>query len=89
LCGQVGPGIFGNLDSAVVCVAAPVANSLMLHVVLSTEPANIFGMLGDFHLLDGLTQRGTVIGAVLAYDSNLLGVHGHVYLLKSSQEKPC
>jgi hypothetical protein len=46
-------------------------------------------MLGDFHLLDGLTQRGTVIGAVLAYDSNLLGVHGHVYLLKSSQEKPC
>jgi hypothetical protein len=34
LCGQVGPGIFGNLDSAVVCVAAPVANSLMLHVVM-------------------------------------------------------
>ncbi len=33
-------------------------------------------MLGDFHLLDGLTQRGAVTGAVLADDSDLLGALG-------------
>ncbi len=75
---RVGPGTSGDLDSAVLRVAAPDANSLTLHVVLSAECADIFGVLGDFHLLDGLTHRGAVTGAVLADDSDLLGALGHV-----------
>ena len=40
---------------------------------LSTEGAGVFGVLGDFHFFDHLTKRGTISGAVLAGDSDLLG----------------
>lgn len=40
---------------------------------LSTEGARVGGVLGDFHLLDLLTQRRTVARAVLAHNANLLG----------------
>ena len=33
-------------------------------------------MLRDLHLLDGLTEGGTVTGTVLADDSDLLGALG-------------
>ena len=47
------------------------------HLVLSTEGAVVFAVLGDLHLLDGLPQAGSVPGAVLAGDPNLLGALGH------------
>lgn len=43
---------------------------------LSAEVAEVLGVLGDLHLLDGLTEGGTVTGAVLADDSDLLGALG-------------
>lgn len=33
-------------------------------------------MLGDFHLLDHLTQGGTITGTIFTNDSNLLGALG-------------
>lgn len=42
----------------------------------STEGAGIFGVLGDFDLLDLLAQRGTVAGSVLADNTDLLGALG-------------
>jgi len=41
-------------------------------IYLSTETAGILGVLGDFHLLNHFTQRGTITGTVLASDSDLL-----------------
>jgi hypothetical protein len=42
--------------------------------VLSAESAAVGGVLGDFHLLDHLTQSSAISGAVLAANSDLLGV---------------
>ena len=39
---------------------------------LSTEGACVFSMLGDFHLLDGFTQGGTIAGTIFTNNSNLL-----------------
>lgn len=39
----------------------------------AAERASVSGVLGDFHLLDLLTEGRTVAGAVLAHNSNLLG----------------
>ena len=43
---------------------------------LSAEGAGVFAVLGDFHLLDGLPEGGTIPGTVLAHDANLLGTLG-------------
>ena len=43
---------------------------------LSAEVAEILGMLADLHLLDDLSQRGTIAGAILADDAHLLGALG-------------
>lgn len=39
---------------------------------LSAERAGVFGVLRDFDLLDHLTQGGSISGAVLSNDSDLL-----------------
>lgn len=44
--------------------------------MLTAERAGVFGVLGDFNLLDLLTGRATVAGSVLADYSDLLGVLG-------------
>ena len=75
-CCWVGPSSSSNFDATVLCAAAPDADSLTLHVVLSTEGAHVFGVLGDFHLLDGLTEGGTITGSVLAHNSDFLGTFG-------------
>lgn len=41
-------------------------------IYLSTESASVLGVLGDFNLLDHLTQGGTIPSTILASDSNLL-----------------
>jgi len=52
--------------------AVPDADSLPLHGILAAERARVLGVLRDLNLLDDLTQRGTVTGAVLAGDPDLL-----------------
>ena len=75
--GGVVPSSSSNDHTAILITASPDANNLPLHLVLSTEGACVLGMLGDFHLLDGLPKAGAVPGAVLAGDPNLLGSLGH------------
>lgn len=41
-------------------------------IYLSTESASVLRVLGDFNLLDHLTQGGTITSTILASDSNLL-----------------
>ena len=53
-------------------LAVPDTDSSSLDAILTAEGAGVAGVLGDFHLLDLLTQRGTIAGSVLAGDSNLL-----------------
>ena len=43
---------------------------------LPQKCANVLGVLGDFHLLDGLPQGGAVTGAVFADNADLLGTLG-------------
>ena len=43
---------------------------------LAAEVAEVLGMLADLHLLDDLTQGGTVPRAVLADNADLLGALG-------------
>ncbi len=45
----------------------PDADACATHGILAAERARKGSVLGDFHLLDLLTQRGTVTGAVLAW----------------------
>ena len=39
---------------------------------LAAKRAHILGVLRDLHLLDGLTERRAIAGAVLANDADLL-----------------
>jgi len=43
---------------------------------LSAEGASVLAVLGDFHLLDHLTEGGTITGTIFTNDSNLLGALG-------------
>jgi len=43
---------------------------------LAAEGASVLAVLGDFHLLDHLTQGGTITGTIFTNDSNLLGALG-------------
>ena len=52
-------------------VALPDAYDLPLHGVLAAEDAAVGSMLGNFDLLDHLTEGGTVPGSVLPCDSHL------------------
>lgn len=54
-------------------LALPDAHCRALDAVLAAEAAEVLGVLADLNLLDLLTQRGTIPGAVLADDPNLLG----------------
>lgn len=55
------PGLDRNLrDGAVAGLAVPDTNRVTLDSGLSAEGARVLGVLGDFHLLDGLSERGTV-----------------------------
>jgi hypothetical protein len=52
------PGTTGN--GLLAGLALPDSDSSALDGVLSAEGAGVAGVLGDFHLLDLLTERGTV-----------------------------
>lgn len=57
-------------------LAVPDADSLALHAELPAEIAQVLGVLASVGLLDLLTQRSTVTGAVLADNPRLLGALG-------------
>lgn len=63
-------------NDLLAAAATPDASSMTLHGLLATEGASVLGMLGNFHLLDGLTKRSTITGTVLAGDSNLFRALG-------------
>lgn len=45
---------------------------------LSAEGAGVLGVLGDFHLLDLFSERGTVSSTVLAGNTDLLRALRHL-----------
>jgi hypothetical protein len=54
----------------------PTLSVILADAYASTERAGVLAVLGDFNLLDLLTQGGTVAGAVLADYTNFLCVLG-------------
>ena len=60
----------GDGDSALG--ALPDADSLTLDGVAAAEGAHVLAVLSNLNLLDDLTERSTVTGAILTDDSNLL-----------------
>ena len=75
-----GPSVEG-VGSPCLCLVAglalPDANSLALHGVLAAEAAEVAGMLADLDLLDLLPQAGSISGAILAHNPDLLCAFGH------------
>lgn len=63
-------------NSAVARLAVPDTNRVTLDSGLSAEGAGVLGVLGNFHLLDGLSERGTVslimhVSSCLIYNRHL------------------
>ena len=53
-------GVGSSSDSLVARLAVPDSDGMSLDGGLSAECADVFGVLGDFHLLDLFSERGTV-----------------------------
>jgi hypothetical protein len=53
-------GVGAASDGALAGLAGPDTGGVSLDSGLAAEGADVLGVLGDFHLLDLLTQRGTV-----------------------------
>ena len=81
--GGVSPGTSGDLDAAVLGAAVPDADGVTLHAVLSAEGAGVLCVLGDFHLLDGFSEGGTIASTILADNTELLSALGHVCSFKN------
>lgn len=58
-------------DSLLAALALPNSDRVSLDSVLSAESADVSGMLGDFHLLDLLSEGCTISSAVLAGHADL------------------
>lgn len=57
---NVRDGVGATSGGLLAALAVPDTDSLALNGVLSAESAGVLGVLGGFHLLDHLPQRGTV-----------------------------
>jgi hypothetical protein len=57
---NVRDSVCSSSDGLVARLAVPDTNGVTLDSGLSTEGADVFGVLCDFHLLDLLSQRSTV-----------------------------
>jgi len=55
----------------------PDPNSASLHGILAAECASVASVLSDFHLLNLLTQGGTITSTVLPSNANLFRALGH------------
>ena len=53
-------GVSSSSDGLVACLAVPDSHRVSLDGRLSAEGADVFGVLRDLHLLDLLSQGGTV-----------------------------
>ena len=53
-------GVGSSSDGLLAGRAVPDSGGVTLDSGLSAEGAGVLGVLGDFHLLDLLTERGTV-----------------------------
>jgi len=51
-------------------LALPDTNGSTLDSILTTEGTGVGGVLSDFHLLYGLSERGTITGTVFTGDSD-------------------
>lgn len=52
-------------------LAVPDSNRVSLDAVLSAEGTDVSGVLGDFHLLDLLSERGTITSTVFTGHTDL------------------
>ncbi len=59
-----------NVSSVAIITSLHKKNSR----VLSAKCASVFGVLGNFHLLDDLSQGGTITSSVFTANSDLLRV---------------
>ena len=57
---HVRDGVGSSSNGLVARLAVPDSNGVSLDCGLSAECADVFGVLGDFHLLDLLSEGGTV-----------------------------
>ena len=62
-------------NSLLAGLALPDSDGFALHSVLAAEGTGVSGVLGNFHLLDLFTERGTVSekGDILTFDTGRLG----------------
>ena len=72
-----GPAATSHGALAGLGVALPDATGDALHILLATKGAHVPGALLDLVTLHDLSKRGTIAGAVLACDANLLRALGH------------
>jgi hypothetical protein len=66
---NVRDGVCSSGDGLSTASAAPNSNGTTLDGYLAAESAGILGVLCDFHLLDLLSQRGTISGKLRACQS--------------------
>jgi hypothetical protein len=65
-------GVCSSSDSLVARLAVPDSDGMSLDSGLSAEGADVFGVLGDFHLLYLLSQGSTVSGRIEPSVSDLV-----------------
>jgi len=61
---RIRDGVSSSSDGLLAGLAVPDSGGVTLDRGLSAEGAGVLGVLGDFHLLDLLTERGTVTGCI-------------------------
>ena len=61
---RVRDGVGSSSNGLLARLAVPDSGGVTLDSGLSAEGACVLGVLGDFHLLDLLTERGTVTGCI-------------------------
>jgi len=71
--GDVRDNVGTTSDSLLAGPAVPDTGGVTLDRDLSAEGASVTGVLGDFHLLDLLTERGTVTVRVALVSTSGLG----------------
>src|SRR5262245_58261747 len=71
--GGGGRGVGTAGDHTLATGAGPDADISTLNRILTAELAGVLGVLRDFSLADGLSQRGTITSSVLSDDTDFLG----------------
>ena len=69
-------GVSTTSHGLLATLTLPDTDSSTLDSILTTESTGVLGMLSDFHLLYGLSERGTITGTVFTGDSDLLSALG-------------